>query len=362
MQKFFAFLARIKSKIKQNQRIKSIDISFFLRQFATLLTAGIPILNCLDILEKSQIKISMRILLYSIKRELLSGKDVYSSLRTQEKYFDEFTCQLIKIGESTGKLDITLQMIADEHEKQLGFIKRIKQALFYPCIIFITAILVTLTLMLFVIPRFAELFADTSISLPALTRGLFFISDILNQQIYLLFIPLLFLPGFFLPDKYSLPLKKAFRSRISKLPFIYSFLQKILLARFARHLAMTFSAGIPITEALKLLMHSPKYPEFMTSVFHLRSKIQTGIPLYQGMQSLSYFPDIMIQMVKIGEESGALDQMLIKVAGFFEADIDQLTSQFSRLLEPLIMLILGVVIGGLIIGLYLPIFKLGSIL
>ncbi len=343
------------ANIKKRRKINPTDITFFLRQFAILLTAGIPILKCLSLLEQSQNKIAMRLLLFSIRRELLSGKEVYASLRLHAHYFNELTCQLIRIGEHTGKLDMTLNMIAEEHEKQLAFMKRIQQALFYPCLITIAAILVTISLFLFVIPRFAELFADSHVALPALTRFLFFLSSQLQQHIYFLLFPVI-------PVVIFLFYKKQFFFTLCKLPIINTLAQKILLARFAKHLAITFAAGIPIIDALKLLAHSPSHPEFAQAIFHLRSKINAGFYLHQAMQTSSLFPDLMIQMVKTGEESGALDQLLFKLAGFFEADIDQMLNQFNRLLEPLIMLVLGVLIGGLIIGMYLPIFKLGMTL
>lgn len=346
---------RFSTLLKQKSRITSFDITIFLRQFATLLTAGIPILRCCEMLEKSQVKISMRVLIYSIKRELLSGKDLYSSLYYHQQYFDALTCQLIKIGEHTGKLDITLQMIADEHEKQLAFVKRIKQALFYPCIISVMALVITTSMFLFVIPRFAELFTDTHVPLPTLTLWLFSLSLMLKKHCILLFLPAIFI--------LLILIKKNILLRyFSKLPLIHPFLQKIILARFARHLAMTFSAGIPVMSALKLMMHSHTSMEFTQAIIHLRTRMNTGLQLHQAMQTLPYFPDLMVQMVKMGEESGSLDTLLIKIADFFESDIEQLVSQFSQLLEPLIMLILGVLIGGLIIGMYLPIFKLGSVM
>jgi type IV pilus assembly protein PilC len=348
--------------LKQKRRITAFDITLFMRQFATLLTAGIPILRCCEMLENSQIKIAMRLLIYSIKRDLLSGKDVYSSLCSHPRYFDALTCQLISIGEHTGKLDITLQMIAYEHEKQLVLTKRIKQALFYPCIICITALLVTLSMFLFVIPRFAELFADTNVPLPALTLWLFCLSRIFSEHTILLFSPLFPVLLLFIPHPISHLLKNKLLLYFIKLPLLKQFLQKITLLRFARHLAMTFTAGIPIMDSLKLIMHSHTNLEFSHTMIELRSKMNSGLQLHQAMQSLPYFPDLMIQMVKTGEESGSLDALLNKTAVFFESDIDELVSQFVRLLEPLIMLVLGVLIGGLIIGMYLPIFKLGSVI
>jgi type IV pilus assembly protein PilC len=347
----------ILSSCKQKRAITPLDITIFLRQFAALLTAGIPILQCFRVLEKNQGKIAMHLLIDSIKHELLSGKNLYTSLSTHKKYFNEMTCQLIKIGEHTGNLDTTLKMIADEHERQLAFIRQIKHALFYPCVISFTALLVTVSMFLFIIPKFSELFTGTHIPLPALTRCLFFLSAQLNQHLFLLCLPVLCISFLYLPHAFSRKIKKSCQKRLHQ----FSFMQKILLARFARNLATMFAAGIPITDALRLLMNA-NYPEFTHTILRIRSKLHAGLHLHQAMQSTAYFPDLMLQMVKIGEESGSLDHMLNKAADFFETDIEHLLRQFSRLLEPLIMLVLGVLIGALIIGMYLPIFKLGSAL
>lgn len=331
-------------------KITHLDLTIFLRHFATLITSGISILKSFDMLEKTQAKPAMRLLVYSIKRELLSGKDVYSSFSSHGNHFDALTCQLLKIGEHSGKLDLSLQMIADEHEKRLAFRKRMTQALAYPCLITLTAIIITISMFMFVIPRFAELFAGTELQLPTLTRALFFLSSMLNQ--YLIFIMLPFFPLAFFRKKLS--------RQLVRLPPIHHFLQKLILTRFTQNLAMTFAAGIPITRALKLFMHSKILPEFDLVISTLHNRVNSGMQLHEALQTFPCFPDLMIQMVKIGEESGTLSQMLVKTASFLEADIEQLISHFCRLLEPLIMLVLGVLIGGLIIGMYLPIFKLGS--
>jgi type IV pilus assembly protein PilC len=348
--------------VKQNRKITSFDVSIFLRQLATLISAGIPIIKSFEILEKSQLKISFRLLIFSIKREILSGKDLFSSLHQHQRYFDELTCQLIKIGEHTGKLETILLMIADTKEKNLMLKKRVSYALLYPCIITITAVLVTLSMLIFVIPQFAILFSDTHIQLPTLTRCIFFLSLQIQHHWIMLFSPLLLSLCIFMPVTWFDKLKKYLSDHIIKLPLIHPFLLKITLARFARTLAMTFAAGMPITSALKLLMHAGHPREFTYLIVKLHSNITSGLQLHQAMGALPYFPDLMTQMVKIGEESGMLDQLLNKVASFFEADIDQTINHFSQLLEPLIMLMLGVLIGGLVIGMYLPIFKLGNVL
>jgi type IV pilus assembly protein PilC len=343
-------------------KVKSRDIAIFLRQLATLISAGISIVQSFEILEKSQEKISVQKLICDIKREILTGKGLFHCLQQQKPLFDELTCQLIQIGENTGKLDSMLRMIATHQEKNIAAKLRIQQALFYPCIIIFIAITVSFSMFIFIIPQFAELFQETQVKLPLLTLWIFSISNFLNQNmIYLLLVGVISFiiimcsrikSHFFHLIKYIViqcsPLKRCF--------------QKIILARFARTLAITFSAGIPIDHALKLAASPSHHIEFTDTVAKLRSKICTGVQLHQAMFCSPYFPSLMIQMIKIGEESGMLEQMLDKTADFFEADSDQLIARLNQLLEPLIMLILGAVIGGIVIGMYLPIFKLGSAL
>jgi len=355
-------LKSILHTFKQKRGITDFDIAVFLRQMATLITAGIPLIKSCDILEKSQVKTALQLLIYSIKREILTGKDLFFSLRHHHHYFDEMTCQLIKIGEHTGKLDTMLCMIASHKEKKLAFKRQVKQALFYPCMITITTIIVTLCMFIFVIPRFAELFHDSQIHLPLLTTWIFFLSSKLQQHTYFIFAPILFIVLVILSSKLSSSLKKNITLFLIKSPIINTCVQKVILARFARNVAITFAAGMPITEALRLAMNASGHSEFAGLASTLRNKINSGLQLHQAMQTLSYFPDMMIQMVKIGEESGMLEHMLNKLADFFESDIDHWVGQLSQLLEPLIMLVLGVLIGGLVIAMYLPIFKLGSVL
>jgi type IV pilus assembly protein PilC len=348
--------------LKQNRRISDFDIGLLLRQFTILFIAGIPIIKCLDVLEKCQIKNAMRSLVFAVKKEILSGKDFHSSLRKQKPYFDEMTCQLIKIGEHTGKLDIMLTLITDEKEKYAAFRKKLKQALFYPMMITMTALLVTLSMFLFVIPKFSELFSDARLSLPWITNWVFFISSKLQHYSFIIFlVPVIFLM-LLLPNPYISRIKNNIRHYLIRLPYLKSFSQKILLARFSRNLAMTYAAGMPITDALKLIMFANTNSDFTYWIIKLRNNIASGLQLHQAMQPLPCFPDMMVQMVKVGEESGTVEHLLNKTADMFEADINQFITQFSQLLEPLIMLMLGVLIGGLVIAMYLPIFKLGSVL
>lgn len=315
--KSFNILSLFMQHLKQNRKITALDITIFVRQLATLISAGIPIIKSCDILEKSQLKISLRLLIFSIKREILSGKDLFYSMQLHRHYFDELTCQLIKIGEHTGKLETILLLIAENKEKNILFKKRIIQALIYPCIITITAILVTLSMLLFVIPQFATLFAETHSKLPSLTRCIFYISLTLQQHWFILFSPLLTSIFLFLPNSWSNKLKNSFMLHLIKLPLIHQIVLKITLARFARMLAITFAAGMPITNALKMMLHMGHSLEFNYILVKLHSHITSGLQLHQAMEALSYFPDLMTQMVKIGEESGMLEHLLNKIASFF---------------------------------------------
>jgi type IV pilus assembly protein PilC len=349
------------SILNQHTRLSTVDVSLFLRQLATLIYTGVPIIKSCDLLEKCQQKMLARLMIHHIKRELLSGKTLHESLGLASPLFDELTCHLVRIGEHTGKLDLMLCTIADYQEKSLAYAKKIKQLLFYPCIVLITAFIVTLSMFIFIIPRFAELFQSSHAKLPFLTSCIFSFSTQLNQHLFLMSSALCVFPlCFYMP--FSRHFKSHLTHCISQWPFIRTFLRQILLARFARNLAITCSAGIPIHEALKLSAHTVRNTDFTSSLAKLRAKISAGLSLHQAMAALPYFPVLMIQMIKICEESGMLDLMLEKTAHFIETDIDHVIHQFSQLLEPLIMLILGVLIGVLVISLYLPLFKLGSAL
>lgn len=349
------------SWFKQKRNITSSDMMIFWRQFATLFAAHIPLIQVCDILEKSQTKVQFRTLIQTIKRELLSGKNLFHSLYPHKRYFDELSCQLIRIGEHTGRLDFILCTIANHQEQQLAFKRKIKQALFYPCMIIIIALLLTFFMLIFIIPRFADLFDNANAKLPLLTVWIFFLSAQLNQHLFLLLISMLSISVvfYFLFTTYC---KKAFQPIVTQLPFIYPCIQKILLARFARNLAITFNAGIPIKEALRLSGSHFSHHQFNQLIAILINKVNAGMPLHHAMTILTEFPVMMIQMIKIGEETGLIDQMLGKIADFFESEIDLFLSQLGLILEPLIMLLLGVLIGGLVIGMYLPIFNLGSAL
>jgi type IV pilus assembly protein PilC len=353
---FWEMLMSLYKQLKERRRITHLDMAVFLRQFATLIAAGIPIIKTCDILEKNQVKRSCRILIYSIKREILKGNSLFFSLQKYSAHFDSLTCALIQIGENTGRLDEMLLKIASHWEKNLLLKKRIWQALFYPCLITIASIIVTVIMLLFVVPRFAELFADHYTELPLLTQCIFMLANVLHY--HLLILAILLIPLIFMLKKFSKHYKPYLQQFTGHLPIIKNYRHKILLTQFARNLAITFASGITIMEALKLIAQIDKRLSAVTA--ELRIKINSGLPLNQAMEGNTLFPLLMIQMIRVGEESGKLDDMLNTIADFLDTEIEQFIHLFSQLLEPLIMLVLGVLIGGLVISLYLPIFKLGT--
>lgn len=349
------------NQLNKKRSIKLFDLVIFFRQFAALLSAGIPLIQCHDILEKSQTKSTLRLLIHSIKKELLAGNNLSNSLRFYSHYFDELVCELIKIGEHTGQLDIMLTIIAHHYEKKLNLKNQIKQALFYPFLILSLSFLLTLSMFIFIIPRFATFFQNSLDNLPLFTIGLFYLSSKLNQYIWLIiFLCCMFSFMVFIFKNNPSNLKFSLLQLATKLPLINQCMQKVTLSRFARNLAITLRAGIPIIEALTLASNATGRSEFIKLITKIRYQIRAGIELHQAIENLAYFPDLMMQMVQIGEKSGTLEDMLDKVADFLESDINQLVTRLSQLFEPLIMVILGVLIGGLLIGMYLPIFKLGS--
>lgn len=351
-------LKKVLSSLQQKQ-ITRFDITLFLRQLATLIAAGISITECCSLLEKVQEKTALRLLIYAIKREIMSGKSLFDSLKCHKQYFDEFTCQLIRIGELSGKLDTTLMHIAAHQENNLKIKKQIQQALVYPGVITTIACLVTYAMFVFVIPRFNELFHNMQGSLPFFTRCIFYLSRQLQAYCNLMALIIAALIILFY-HKRKIILRYYSCKFALKTPVLKHCLHKIGLANFARNLALTLTAGIPLTGALQIAAQAENESEFTHDIAKLLHKVSTGLQLHQAMAYFPSFPPLMIQMIKIGEEAGKLPQMLTKTAEFLQSDIDNLISHFSKLLEPLIMVVLGVLIGGLVIGMYLPLFKLGS--
>ena len=344
------------------KKITYKDITLFFRQFSTLITANIPIIQACEILIKGQAPTPLRHIILTIKNALESGKNLADALRNHPLYFDPLTCHLIQIGEQTGKIDTMLLHVSQMKESSLALKNKVKQALLYPIIVLVVALIISLGMLVFIVPKFEELFQNFHGKLPSFTLAVINISNIIRHHFIFLFIPVIVIFIFFKYYKYSIPLKRKIDQTLLKFPLLGTLLQKYLLAKFAYSLATLFSAGIPVTEALKMMSQLSHNYRYQSSINKLQSQITTGQQLHIAMQTNHFFPSLMTQMVKVGEESGTLNYMLTKVAEFYENDLNHLSHHFSQLLEPLIIIILGVLIGGLVIALYLPIFKLGTVI
>jgi type IV pilus assembly protein PilC len=297
----------------------------------------------------------------TLQQTIEAGQPLSSGLRQFKHLIDPLTCHLIYVAEETGTLDTILHRISDYQEQRLALTNRIKQALFYPALIVIAAIIVSLTMLLFVIPRFAELFANFHAELPLLTRVIVHFSHLIRHDGWLGVIPL---AGLYYGYRYYRdPARQSvLQQGLFKLPGFGPFAKKLLLARFTRTLATLLSAGIPITDALKMLIQATHFKLYQIAVSSLHQEITAGMRLHQAMQQNTLFPPLLIQMIQVGEESGSLDRMLANSAEFYEAEIDYWLKNLGNLLEPLIIIVLGVLIGGIVIAMYLPIFQLGTVM
>jgi type IV pilus assembly protein PilC len=346
----------------KRQTISRMDITIFYRQLATLIKAGIPLAQGLHILSQHQAHVLLQTLIQSLKNELESGQTLSNGLRKHARYFDPLTCHLIYVAEETGTLDIMLARISHYKEHLLSLQTKIKQALFYPAMIMLVAIVVSMTMLMFVVPRFAELFANFHAELPAFTLAIVHFSNFIRYYYWLICLPLFLVYGAYLYYKKHPRVKLVMHQLLFKIPILGKLLKKFILARFARTLATVFFAGMPIADALKMLVNISENTVVKTAIITLQFEITTGLRLHQAMQINPLFPPMMTQMIQVGEESGSLEAMLEKIAEFYEAEIDYWLKNFSNILEPLIIIILGVLIGGLVIAMYLPIFKLGTVI
>lgn len=333
-----------------------------MRQFSTLLSAGIPITRCMDILEKSTTSIKLRAALYKIKQQLAAGHPLSHGLQQTPEWFDDLSCQLIQLGEKTGKLDTILASLADYHEKKSNLQRKIMQALLYPCVLSMTALGLTLCMVIFVIPSFATIFRDTTSTLPILTRAIFAFTRMFNQHlIFLCAACISVLTACWHYHTRGL-LQAQLYALAKRIPHIHRCLHTLSLLRFTRNLGIALSAGISILPALHQAASICGQGKMAQSILDVRAKVTTGVTLHHAMSSHSIFPSFVLQMVKVGEESGSLDSLLTQTANLLESQLESDITLLIQLLEPLIMLVQGVLIGGLVIGMYLPVFNLGSAL
>jgi len=338
------------------------DITLFTRQLSTMMRAGVPLLQSFDIVGKGHSNPAVAKLLADIKADVETGSSLSAAFRKYPLYFDALFCNLVGAGEQAGILDTLLDRLATYKEKILAIKSKIKSALFYPISIVVVAFIITAVIMIFVIPAFKELFSSFGADLPVPTLVVMAISDVFVEWWWAIFGSLGFsLWFFFYTWKRSLRMQATMDRLILKIPVFGPLIRKATIARFARTLATMFAAGVPLVEALDSVAGASGNRVYFDATKKIQSEISTGTSLTVAMQNTNVFPNMVLQMTSIGEESGSLDAMLSKVADFFEAEVDDAVDALSSLMEPIIMVVLGVLIGGLVIAMYMPIFKMGAV-
>ncbi len=338
------------------------DIAIFSRQLATMLTAGIPLVQGFEIIGAGHDNPAVQRLILAIKTDVESGTELASALGKHPLHFDELYVSLVRAGEQAGALETLLEKIADYKEKTEAIKKKIKKALTYPAAVVAVSIVVTAILMIFVIPEFEALFQGFGADLPAFTRIVVDISYFVRNRGWLIVIVCVAAVFAFLHVKKRSRKCQHFIDRVAlKMPIIGVILDKSSVARFARTLATTFAAGVPLVEALESVAGACGNVVYEIAVLKIRDEVATGQRLQRAMENTEIFPNMVIQMIAVGEESGSLDEMASKVADFYEEEVDNAVDSMSSLIEPLIMSILGVLVGGLVVAMYLPIFKMGAV-
>ena len=339
------------------------DITFFTRQLATMLKAGVPLLQSFDIIARGHSNARFSRLMLDIKSKVETGSSLSQAFREHPKYFDALYCNLVQAGETAGMLDGVLDRLATYKEKILAIKSKIKSALFYPISVIVVAIVVTWVIMIFVIPAFKQVFTSFGANLPWLTQVVINISDFFVQWWWAMFIIIV---GAFVGIRLSIKRSETVRysvHRLSlKIPVIGGILEKATIARWTRTLQTMFAAGVPLVESLDAVGGASGNMVYIQATKKIQTEVSTGTSLTNAMASTNLFPTMVLQMVQIGEESGSLDNMLGKVADYYEREVDDAVAALSSLLEPIIICFLGVVVGGLVVAMYLPIFKLGAVI
>lgn len=350
------------SAFRSGGKPKPEDIAVFSRQLATMLAAGIPLVQGLEIVGNGHDKPSMQKLILDIKADIEGGTSLHEALAKHPLYFDDLYVNLVEAGEQAGALESLLDKIATYKEKTEALKKKVKKALFYPAAVLVVAIVVTLILLIFVIPQFESLFKGFGADLPAFTQMVIDLSRFVQDKgVYLAIVIGAAVYTFAYFRKRSKRMREILDRVILKFPVIGPILYKAAIARYARTLSTMFAAGVPLVEALDSVAGATGNIVFENAVLKMRDEVSTGQRLQRAMENTGLFPNMVNQMIAVGEESGSLDTMSSKVADFYEAEVDNAVDAMSSLLEPLIMAILGVLVGGLVIAMYLPIFKLGAV-
>ncbi|SFW20708.1 type IV pilus assembly protein PilC [Pseudomonas sp. NFACC19-2] len=344
------------------KKIKPMDIALFTRQMATMMKAGVPLLQSFDIIGEGFDNPNMRKLIDDVKQEVAAGNSFATSLRKKPEYFDELYCNLVESGEQAGALENLLDRIATYKEKTEALKAKIKKAMNYPIAVIVVAVIVSSILLIKVVPQFEEVFANFGAELPAFTQMVIGISQALQEWWFIILL-VIFVTAFGFREamKRSQKLRDSVDRGILKLPIVGDILYKSAVARFARTLSTTFAAGVPLVDALDSVSGATGNVVFKNATNKIKADVSTGMQLNFSMRTTNTFPSMAVQMTAIGEESGALDEMLGKVATFYEDEVDNMVDGLTSLMEPLIMSVLGVLVGGLIIAMYLPIFQLGAV-
>lgn len=351
-----------KPLFNSKKKIKPMDIAVYTRQMATMMKAGVPLVQSFDIVAEGLENESMRELVTQIRNDVASGASFASSLRKHPRYFDDLFCNLVDSGEQSGALEALLDRIATYKEKTEALKAKIRKALIYPIAVVVVALIVTAILLIKVVPQFAQTFASFGADLPAFTLFVLGISDFVRETWLIILVGII--AGFFIIKEVH-NRSAAFREAVDKislrLPIIGNIVYNSILARYARTLSTTFAAGVPLIDALESVAGATGNVIYERSTLEIRDNVATGIQLNQAMRATRKFPSMMLQMTAIGEESGALDDMLDKVATYHEDVVDDMVDNLTSLMEPLIMSVLGILVGGLLIAMYLPIFQLGAV-
>lgn len=361
--------SKVKRKAKplfgfaSTQKITPKDIALVTRQIATMLMAGVPLIQSIEMIGSGSSNKSVSKLMETIADEVKAGQPLSQALRRHPRYFDDLYCDLVASGEQSGALDKIFDRVAIYKEKSEALKSKIKKAMFYPISVLVIAGIVTSILLIFVVPQFQDIFAGFGAELPAFTLFVIDISNFMQAYWWVILIALVAFGWAFKEAKLkSLKLRDATDRAVLKLPVIGMILNKAAVARYARTLSTTFAAGVPLVDALDSAAGASGNAVYRYAILDIKAEVSSGNQMNWAMRNSKIFPDMVIQMVAIGEESGSLDGMLGKVATIYEQEVDDAVDGLSSLLEPLIMAVLGVLVGGLIVAMYLPIFQLGSVI
>ncbi|WP_372766540.1 type II secretion system F family protein [Pseudoalteromonas sp.] len=344
------------------KKISPKDIAMFTRQVATMLLAGVSLIQALDMIAAGSENKSLQKLITKIADEVKAGDPLSQAIRAHPKYFDDLYCDLVESGEQSGALDRIFDRVALYKEKAEALKSKIKKAMFYPIAVLTIAFIVTVILLIFVVPQFEQVFAGFGAELPAFTQFVIGISEFMQAYWWIVFgiIGLCFIL-FKRAHQSSKKVRDNTDKTVLKLPVVGAILNKAAVARYARTLSTTFAAGVPLVDALDSAAGASGNAVYRDAILEIKNEVSSGNQMNFAMKNSGVFPDMVIQMVAIGEESGSLDEMLGKVASIYETEVDDAVDGLSSLLEPLIMAVLGVLVGGLIVAMYLPIFQLGKI-